>query len=47
MINKQLQPTCGHIFKLATLIQRRSKAKTWQMVKIVWSDSAIEDLNAI
>jgi hypothetical protein len=27
--------------------KRRSKAKTWQMVKIVWTDSAIEDLNAI
>jgi hypothetical protein len=26
---------------------KRSKAKTWQMVKIIWTDSAIEGLKAI
>jgi len=31
----------------AILKVRRSIAKTWQMVKIVWTDSAIEDLNAV
>jgi len=27
--------------------KRRSRAKTWKMVKIVWTDSGIEDSNAI
>jgi hypothetical protein len=32
---------------METLIQMKKRSKTWQMLKAVWTDSAIEDLNTI